>query len=451
MTKILAKFASTETSVRFPSVSLLTAPPISATTALASTTATNTVSYRKNILNLTDDELAALREAFTKLYEMRATDDRSYQSIAGIHGFPPPVYCAHGNPLFSVWHRPYLLMLEKSLQEQVPGVTIPYWDWTSAITQQQGMPRAYTDETDASGAPNPLLKASIAFSGSPVSETSRNPGPLRTFRTLARLVRQAQQVETTYSDYSIALENPHNGLHGWVGGTMGQVPYAAFDPIFWAHHCNVDRLFAEWQTAHPNIIPTNEFYNGRLIWTTPLTPFDVTTEEIWNIQQLGYDYLTAEVQPRVSTASEKFGNAPVVEFSLASIEPNFKKAKIEFYNMLHPRSSCEIRVFLNQPDANVNTPTEDNEHFAGSVFLFGHGECPGEAGHCNPNRGPIDQFDIRRSSHVRPFVTYIDVTESLRQLMGSNTVSVKLVAVNPQGEELTSPVTDFDAIALTTI
>jgi tyrosinase len=27
---------------------------------------------------------------------------------------------------------------------------------------------------------------------------------------------------------------------------MGQVPYAAGDPIFWLHHCNIDRLWESW-------------------------------------------------------------------------------------------------------------------------------------------------------------------------------------------------------------
>jgi len=31
-----------------------------------------------------------------------------------------------------------------------------------------------------------------------------------------------------------------------------QVDYAAFDPIFWLHHTNIDRLFAIWQTINPN-------------------------------------------------------------------------------------------------------------------------------------------------------------------------------------------------------
>jgi tyrosinase len=41
-----------------------------------------------------------------------------------------------------------------------------------------------------------------------------------------------------------------NGLHGnvhvMVGGpkNMGFIPDAAQDPIFWMHHCNIDRLWA---------------------------------------------------------------------------------------------------------------------------------------------------------------------------------------------------------------
>ena len=452
MAKILAKFAPTTRAAAFPSAALLTAPSVAVTSATATASTTQTISYRKNIRHLTADELAALREAFIKLYEMSSSDDRSYQYIAGIHGFPSPVYCAHGNPLFAVWHRPYLLMLEKSLQEKVSGVTLPYWDWTSEVSQQEGMPTAYTDANDAQGNPNPLLKASIEFSGSQFSETFRAdpPNPPGTLRTLAQLVRQAQRVNTTYTRYSAALENPHNGLHGWVGGTMGQVPYAAYEPIFWAHHCNVDRQFAEWQAIHPNILPIDEFWQGRSIWTTPLSPFEVTTEDIWDLRKLGYDYLTSEAQPIGLAAAEKFGASPVVGFSLSSVEPDFEKAELEFHNVLHPKDSFEIRVFLNQPDANASTPIEGNDHYAGSLFLFGHGECPGEAGHCAPDRGPIDQFDIRRPSHVMPFTAYVDATEAIRKLAGTGEVSVKLVAVDAKGNIVPSPGTDFDAIALTT-
>lgn len=424
---------------------------------------TDAVQYRKNIRNLSADELAALREAFVKLYQIN--DDRGYQSIAGIHGLPLPIYCPHGNPLFTVWHRPYVYWLEKALQDQVAGVTIPYWDWTDQISQREGMPTAYTEPTwrnrqTGQQEPNPLLKAEIKFQGSDFSETNRDPGSLALLRQLPGQVRSAQQISTSYSRYSTALENPHNGLHGWVGGTMGIVPYSAYDPIFWAHHCNVDRLFAQWQASHPNISPVNETFrdqNGRVIeiWTAVLRPFNMTTKDIWNTRDLGYEYLTAEVSaPRLAEATtaaapSKF-NVPVANLPLSQLERDFETAELQLHNVKHPKNSFEIRVFLNQPDANANTPTEGNDHFAGSMFLFGHGECAGDVGHCDPqvHRG---KFDLRPSSHVAPFTLFLDVTNSIKTMVdNTDEVTVKLVAVDFKGNQIDQPETDFDAIALVT-
>jgi len=43
----------------------------------------------------------------------------------------------------------------------------------------------------------------------------------------------------------------HNRVHLWVGGSMtpGTSPN---DPVFFLHHCNVDRLWAAWQLLHPD-------------------------------------------------------------------------------------------------------------------------------------------------------------------------------------------------------
>ncbi|KAM7210463.1 Di-copper centre-containing protein [Rhypophila decipiens] len=59
----------------------------------------------------------------------------------------------------------------------------------------------------------------------------------------------------------ISLEYIHNNLHNFVGGDtyksgighMMDVPVAAFDPIFFMHHCNIDHYFAMWQTLYDNV------------------------------------------------------------------------------------------------------------------------------------------------------------------------------------------------------
>lgn len=42
----------------------------------------------------------------------------------------------------------------------------------------------------------------------------------------------------------------HNLGHVWVGGSM-LPPTSPNDPVFFMHHCNIDRLWALWQLRHP--------------------------------------------------------------------------------------------------------------------------------------------------------------------------------------------------------
>ena len=63
---------------------------------------------------------------------------------------------------------------------------------------------------------------------------------------------------------------------------MTYLATAAFDPVFWLHHCNVDRLFALWQGIYPNSYGGSQVAPGST-WTiaqgstqngdSPLTPF----------------------------------------------------------------------------------------------------------------------------------------------------------------------------------
>jgi tyrosinase len=57
-----------------------------------------------------------------------------------------------------------------------------------------------------------------------------------------------------------ALEGtPHNIVHGTIGGNMGTF-MSPLDPIFWLHHCNVDRLWMEWNKSFAN--PANDYWQN---------------------------------------------------------------------------------------------------------------------------------------------------------------------------------------------
>jgi tyrosinase len=52
--------------------------------------------------------------------------------------------------------------------------------------------------------------------------------------------------------------NVHNRVHVWVGGAMG-TGMSPNDPVFWLHHCMIDRLWSGWQARHPDqgYLPTD--------------------------------------------------------------------------------------------------------------------------------------------------------------------------------------------------
>ncbi|KAH6723255.1 putative tyrosinase [Leptodontidium sp. MPI-SDFR-AT-0119] len=98
-----------------------------------------------------------------------------------------------------------------------------------------------------------------------------------------------------------SLEDIHGQLHVFTGGSgqMGRVPVAAFDPIFWMHHCNVDRLFAMWQDLYPTkyVQPFLSSAGRRIDPNIPLAPFSKDTQGTpWTAggcrdpQVLGYTY-----------------------------------------------------------------------------------------------------------------------------------------------------------------
>jgi tyrosinase len=87
-----------------------------------------------------------------------------------------------------------------------------------------------------------------------------------------------------FVDLDVQLEDIHDSVHGWTGGDMGQVARAAFDPIFWSHHCMIDRVWYLWQLKNGiNNIPDD--YKDK-----PLAPFDMRVRDVLDINRLGYEY-----------------------------------------------------------------------------------------------------------------------------------------------------------------
>ena len=102
---------------------------------------------------------------------------------------------------------------------------------------------------------------------------------------------------TQFNDFTNQLENIHDFVHGWtggnngnIGGDMGSLGTAAWDPIFWSHHCMIDRLWYLWQLRHGvnNITPS--------LLPMVLQPFGLKVQDVLSTTQLGYTYAVSFVQ-----------------------------------------------------------------------------------------------------------------------------------------------------------
>ncbi len=256
----------------------------------------NGLTLRNNVESLEQiaGGLDALRDAYAKMQAI--TDNRGWLFWSGYHGFPQYQCWHHGRvglgdqlpyDLFLPWHRAYLLYFEHTARDQNNAVALPWWDWTSPGSHNIGVPRSFAAST-VNGSPNALASGPMPdMPTGPARQTQRSPdlpSSLPNPSDVANLMGLGNFV-----DFSSQLEDIHDGMHVWVGGDMGVVATSAFDPIFWAHHCMIDRIWYLWQLQNgTNNIPPDYLDKA-------LAPFALTVREVLDINRLGYDYAQAAV------------------------------------------------------------------------------------------------------------------------------------------------------------
>ena len=258
--------------------------------------------YRKSIRNLSDEEVQLMRLAYQKLMEI--LDNRGYVQLAGYHGAPNWWCWHHGvrwrddmrTRLFLPWHRAYLLAFENAAKDQLERANedsakfgLPYWDWSSDASRQEGLPSIFTEQT-VDGNDNPLYSARALAPATRLNPqidkfTERNPDIPSALPTKDDVDTALQA--STYGEFSDVLENIHDRIHVWVGGDMSNPTTSAFDPIFWSHHCMIDRLWWIWQNENSCKTPA-------AILDLPLRPFELTVSDVLNIYDRGYEYVSSD-------------------------------------------------------------------------------------------------------------------------------------------------------------
>jgi tyrosinase len=203
------------------------------------------------------------------------------------------------------------------------------------------------------------------------------------------------------------------------------------DPIFWLHHCNIDRIWAEWQTAGNSTPPFNLSYNNQFVNGNG-QPVTASSASALDFAAMNYSYDTlsstvvaqqierlglqavrpAPVPLTAAAAAPKILAAvsttqtvvPAVEtrFSLAApdLAPNLFRQRsfmalkaptvqrvaigtgrilAKFSDVTAPDSEAPVicKVFVNHPNLSPTTPSTD-PLCGGSFSFFGaHGEMHG--------------------------------------------------------------------------
>ena len=116
----------------------------------------------------------------------------------------------------------------------------------------------------------------------------------------------------------------------------------------------------------------------------------------------------------------------------------------------HSGASYEARVFFDNADADLDTPRDDASGYAGSFTVFGHSNCVGDEGHCDPQWRYSDPFDIRGRHPLAPITKVVIVTDAVRRLTAGE-VSVTVVVVVPGADRAqTADALFFDRLRITT-
>ncbi|KAI9882625.1 MAG: mitochondrial inner membrane protein required for protein import [Watsoniomyces obsoletus] len=329
--------------------------------------------------------------ALERLMRRNENNDISYYQVSGIHGFPyipwqypdsataNPTYgyCTHGSVLFTTWHRPYLLLLEQLMYEEAVRIAnrfsgaakdkylaaceelrLPYWDWASRDTRSR-IPAAMTTQSvritapgpdgseTTSEIPNPLYGYRFSNpqpSGSGLEGQTVRSADADVFLEQSYPGRRQSTLDLfaipNYNDFSSQCEGIHGTVHVLVGEDMGDVSSAAFDPIFWLHHCQVDRLMSMYQATHPDQVlqsgPRSETFalggEGPDDLSTPLYPFRHADGREWTSDEIKtadstfkYGYAYPEVpQGRSGEDLRQFTAAAVNRLYGVEIDQSFQ-------------------------------------------------------------------------------------------------------------------------------
>lgn len=262
---------------------------------------------RKSFYHLSDDELRNLCRAIGYMRnEYPLEHPLQWDNYARVHA----LHCTeadvnhpqvHWSWHFLPWHRGYLFFLERILANilttkfNIDGskFALPYWDWSihkeipnTRVRKELGLASPFFGYDLLQE--NMVNPDNLGFDNSALVDGNRGPTILKsqmnpdnelTEDSRNHVIETLHYMSPEYVSYMLAApfdqfggkpvtdrqtgqglieQGPHNDGHDWVGSrigknrTMGTLRNAAADPLFYMHHCNIDRIWSLYKNEQPN-------------------------------------------------------------------------------------------------------------------------------------------------------------------------------------------------------
>lgn len=385
----------------------VSAPAVAGAATAAQPPAAAVPKLRKNIDDLTAQELAVYKHALSIL-KSSSNAANNYDYHAALHNLfiGTSHGCEHHSDLFFPWHRYHLANFERALQATDPthptlstkDLTIPYWDWSLPASGLR-FAAAFEDEFNADGTPNVLFDdgrelapSSPMYDANFISNVVRGNSDWNTFAGLPKAGGGSFG----------AFEQPaHNDMHGlFIGGHMSNPSEAALDPIYWSFHTFIDRQWDRWQKIH-GVDPTSPTAVLRGFTGAP------TVVQTIKVTDLGYFYehtpesiapvpappLVAAIQATRlkvalvdARADVRTQNTPQPKSFRVDVPKKFGKAELLVENIVLPTSFSYRAEFYLHKVGTLPKP----ENLAATMSIWKTHSDANQAPHSERSRATVD-------------------------------------------------------------
>ncbi len=226
-----------------------------------------------------DQTISWYRKAVEVMVQRPVTDPTSWRYLGAVHGVPEGMstpaaaakfwdQCQHQSWFFLSWHRGYVAAFEAIVAKTIADLggpadwALPYWDYSESLSTNPNarlMPPDFFKRILPNGSVNALWsrRANVSNGNFNLDNSTVTLAALN-FTNFANSTPGAPSgfggpvtgFNPGGGDNGALERLPHNRIHTRIGGDTGFMSdpaTAALDPIFWLHHCNIDRLWEVWR------------------------------------------------------------------------------------------------------------------------------------------------------------------------------------------------------------